>query len=46
MEIKFSSADSLPKCAASKRLRYEKQITILDLFHLLGLEMLHGGRKK
>ena len=31
----------LPKCAISKRLRYEKQIKALHLFRLLSLKMLH-----
>jgi len=31
----------LPRCAISKRLRYEKQIKTLHLFRLLSLEMLH-----
>ena len=31
----------LPRCAISKRLRYEKQIKALHLFRLLSLEMLH-----
>lgn len=35
----------LPKYTTSKRLRYEKQIKTQDLFRLLSLEMLHGGRK-
>jgi len=33
----------LPRCAISKRLRYEKQIKAFHLFHLLSLEMLHRG---
>jgi hypothetical protein len=33
--------DILPKCAISKRLRYEKQIKALHSFRLLSLEMLH-----
>jgi hypothetical protein len=35
----------LPKYTTSKRLRYEKQIKTQDLFRLVSLEMLHGGRK-
>ena len=35
----------LPRCITSKRLRYEEQIKILNLFRLLLLEILHGGRK-
>ncbi len=35
----------LPKYTTSKSLRYEKQIKAQDLFRLLSLEMLHGGRK-
>ena len=37
----FRPEDSLPRCAISKRLRYEKQIKALHLFRLLSLEMLH-----
>ena len=32
---------SLPRCAISKRFRYEKQIKALHFFRLLSLEMLH-----
>ena len=38
---KLQGADSLPRCAISKRLQYEKQIKALHLFRLLSLEMLH-----
>jgi hypothetical protein len=38
--------DSLPRCAVFKRPRYEKQITILDLFRLLTLIMLRGAEKR
>jgi hypothetical protein len=38
---KLQAADILPRCAISKRLRYEKQIKALHLFRLLSLEMLH-----
>jgi hypothetical protein len=37
----FRPVDFLPRCAISKRLRYEKQIKALHLFRLLSLEMLH-----
>jgi hypothetical protein len=33
--------DFLPRCAISKKLRYEKQIKAPHLFRLLSLEMLH-----
>jgi len=38
-------ADILPKCAISKRLRYEKQIKALDLFCLLSPEMVDENRR-
>ena len=37
----YPVADILPRCAISKRLRYEKQIKALHLSRLLSLEMLH-----
>ncbi len=36
---------SLALYTPSRRLRYERQIKPLDLFHLLLLEMWHGDRK-
>jgi len=38
---KLQGADSLPRYATSKRLRYEEQIKALHFFRLLPLEMLH-----
>jgi hypothetical protein len=37
----FRPVNILPRCAISKRLRYEKQTKALHLFRLLSLEMLH-----
>jgi hypothetical protein len=34
----------LPRCAISKRLRFEKQTKISDSICLLGVEMLYGGK--
>ena len=36
--------DVLPRCASSKRLRYEKQTEAPNPFRLLLVEVLHGGK--